>query len=214
MAVPDTSPSVLEAEASDSFATGTGARSLDVFDDTDMLNRWAITTAGTQTLEVGVPAIKYALAGGQSLAMEGRVGSFTTAARREAVYQFRLRVDASTPKVMVGLMASGSTEASVADGVWLEKAASGTALKLKGRYNTGTVVEGTISRVWPTAGFVDVAIKLMCWPGGLEAVIELDGAKEAQILVSGLETGRTLVPCLFVTAQSNVWLSQAALRCS
>lgn len=205
---------VTEEAVSDSLPTGTGTRSLDVFDNADMLARWAITTSGTQTLEVGVPAIKYALGAGHSLAMQARLGAFTTAAKREAVWQIRLRMDDTDPKLMVGLMASGSTESSVTDGVWLEKAASGTTLKLKGRYNTGTVVEGTISRAWPTAGFVDVAIKLMCWPGGLEAVIELDGAKEAQILVSGLETGRTLVPCLFVTAESNVWLSQAALRCA
>lgn len=203
------------AEAvSDTLPSGVGARSADVFDSTDMLNRWAITTAATAAVEAGIPAVKYPLGSGQSLAMEGRVGAFTTKAGREAVYQFRLRVDASTPKVMVGLMASGSTDASVTDGVWLEKAAASSAIKLKGRYNSGTTGEADVTRTWPTSGFVDVTLKLMCWPGGLEAVLELDGSVAATLTVSGLETGRTLVPCLFVTAQSNVWLSQAALRCA
>lgn len=211
--MPSSESLAVTAEAvSDSLSSGLGSRSLDTFDSTDMLARWGITTGATAAVEAGIPAVKYPLGSGQSLAMEGRLGAFSTSAGKTAVFQFRLRVDSTTPKVMVGLMASGSTEALVTDGVWLEKAASGAGIKLKGRYASGTVKEADVVRTWPTGSFVDVALKLDCWPGGLEAVLELDGVWAASITVSGLESARVLVPCLFVTAQSNVWLNQSALR--
>lgn len=211
--MPVSESSVLEEAVSDSLPAGTGSRSEDVFDSTDVLNRWQITSSGTTSVEAGVPAVKYALGSGQSLSMVSRVAPVVTRLNAEAVWQIRLRMDDADPKLMVGLMASGSTESSVATGIWLEKAASGTALKLKRTYATNSA-EVVLARTWPTASFVDVALKLLCWPGGLEAILELDGNKEGSLLIPGMQTGVVLLPTIFDTAESNIWFSQAALRCS
>lgn len=214
--MPWSESSTFEEAISDSLpSSAAGARALDVFDSTDVLQRWDVTTAATPVAEAGIPAVKYPLGSGQSLAMAYRMLRLPSAPDRKMLFQHRLRVDSTSPKVMVGLFKDGSTESSVQDGIWLEKAASSSVLKLKRAYHDGTsttTAEETLAAVWPTGAFVTVSIECFCWPTGLLAVCHVDGVKQGTLLVPGAETGKVYVPMVFVTSQSNVWLNQASAR--
>lgn len=213
--MPWSESSTFEEAISDGLpSSSAGSRALDVFDTVDMLDRWDVTTAATPVAEAGIPAVKYPLGSGESLAMVYRMLRMPTGVNKRLLFQHKLRVDSSTPKVMVGIFKEGSTESSVQDGVWLEKAANVTALKLKTAYHSGTTTnqEASLAAVWPTGAFVTVAIECFCWPTGLVCLCYVDGIKQGVLTVAGAETGKVYVPMLFVTSQSNVWLNQASAR--
>jgi hypothetical protein len=202
-------------DASDSMSQGQQVSAVDLFDSDDVLNRWTVTAPAAATEVAGIPAVKWTMGAGQALTLMHEASLWNTRVPSQCLWQARIKISASAPKVMIGLMSPGASASLVVNGIWLEKAAAGTALTVKAALAAAssadyTSVSGT--GTIPTTGYVEVSVNAFAFAGGMEAVIRINGMEVGRISKTGLEAGIALRPHIFVGESCEASLSQTVFR--